>query len=257
MLSHVVWAHFVDEWLCKSLFCVYPYGGLAYPDEVAFACSIALQAYFEGRSISREDMDRCVEFWRDNVSEVEDLSRRREACCEPVAVPCCSAELLQKCCHPKREIPYADDETTDQTREVYSKYGEEREKQIARYEKISDAQYSSICRSMGCRRFFGRHGFIFCTEGCNQCDRKAGEPAPFPDTHEFDDDYDASLVLMKVVGPPPPNVIIKRWRWDPEKNEHFMDTYPNKEEAQMDRPEIEQPEMEQPEESDTGKIHDS
>jgi len=67
---------------------------------------------------------------------------------------------------------------------------------------------------------------IFCTEGCTHCDRKAGDPAPPFEVHDFDDNHDASTVLMKVLGPPPPNVVIRRWRWDPEKGENVLDVYP-------------------------------
>jgi len=31
---------------------------------------------------------------------------------------------------------------------------------------------------------------------------------------------------MKIVGPPPPNVVIRRWRWDTEKGENVLDIYP-------------------------------
>mmetsp|Transcript_27282 Transcript_27282/g.57151 ORF Transcript_27282/g.57151 Transcript_27282/m.57151 type:complete len:488 (-) Transcript_27282:84-1547(-) len=218
-----------EEWLCKSWFCVYPYQGLAYPDEVAFACSIALQAYFEGRGISPEDMEKCLEFWRENVSEIENPHLRREACCEPAKVPCCQMEGCYRCYHSPRKIPFADSEVSDRTKEAYEKYGKESAEQIARYNKISSTQYNTFCKAMGCRRFFGRKGFIFCTEGCTHCDRKAGEVYPPPEHHEIEDDFDASSVLMKVVGPPPSNVVIKRWRWDPEKNEHIMDMYPKEE----------------------------
>ena len=78
----------------------------------------------------------------------------------------------------------------------------------------------------GCRRFFGRKGVIFCTEGCTDCDRKAGEPAPPVEHHDFDDELDASTLLMQVLGPPPPNVVIRRWRWDPESQRNILDVYP-------------------------------
>lgn len=31
---------------------------------------------------------------------------------------------------------------------------------------------------------------------------------------------------MKVLGPPPKNVYIKRWRWDPEAAENYLEVYP-------------------------------
>ena len=105
--------------LCSLCFCSYLYGGLAYPDEVSFACSIALQAYFEGRAITREDMDKCIQYWKDNVDEIADpVGRKRDVCCEPYCVPCCDATLCHRMVHPKREIPFADDQVTNQTREV-------------------------------------------------------------------------------------------------------------------------------------------
>ena len=105
--------------LCSICFCSYLYGGLAYPDEVAFACSIALQAYFEGRTISREDMDKCVQYWRENIDELADPEKlKRDVCCEPFCVPCCDAAPCQSFTHPKRTIPYADEHCSDQTREV-------------------------------------------------------------------------------------------------------------------------------------------
>ena len=83
-----------------------------------------------------------------------------------------------------------------------------------------------MCRVLGCRRFVGRRGLIFCTEGCTDCSRKAGDPAPGFEEHDIDDDWDASTVLMKVVGPPPANVVIRRWRWDPEKGANILEAYP-------------------------------
>jgi hypothetical protein len=32
--------------------------------------------------------------------------------------------------------------------------------------------------------------------------------------------------LLAVIGPPPANVVIQRWRWDPEKGEHFLEVHP-------------------------------
>jgi hypothetical protein len=43
---------------------------------------------------------------------------------------------------------------------------------------------------------------------------------------------------MKVIGPPPPNVVIKRWRWDAEKNEYFLEIYPNAEEVAFESKEV-------------------
>jgi len=93
------------------------------------------------------------------------------------------------------------------------------------YEQYTGAvRNSTVCRSFGCRKFFGRGGFCFCTEGlcAGGCDRKATDPAPPFEDHYFDDDWDASTVLETVIGPPPPNVVIRRWRWDPEMQKNVL-----------------------------------
>lgn len=219
-----------DEWICQMMFCTYRYKGLSNPDEVAFAASIALQAYFEGRAITPDDMKKCIEYWRNNISERTDpIGRKRPVCCEPHFVPMPTCSTFYQFTHPAREIPYGEEEVTDHLKEVYTKYKEERKKQIDTYEHYyGPVQKSTICRACGCRQLFGRKGFFFCTEGCScvGCKRKAGEVAPPFDNHYFDDEYDASSVLMIVLGPPPPNVVIRRWRWDPEKGENYLDCYP-------------------------------
>lgn len=85
--------------------------------------------------------------------------------------------------------------------------------------------YLSLCQLCGCRRVFGRRGFIFCTEGCTGCTHKAGDPAP-PGFGDGDDRFDASTVLMEVLGPPPPNVSIRRWRWDSVAEKHVLEDFP-------------------------------
>lgn len=105
--------------LCTIAFCTYTYTGLAHPDEVAFACSIALQAYFEGRAITKEDMDLCLKFWRDYISEETDpVRRKRQVCLEPYYVPCPECSSCHALCHPQRTIPYEEDEVTPEIREV-------------------------------------------------------------------------------------------------------------------------------------------
>jgi hypothetical protein len=61
---------------------------------------------------------------------------------------------------------------------------------------------------------------LFCTEGCNNCGRKANEPAPSLDNIDFDDDNndDASKILFAVLGPPPNNVMYTRWEHEIEMN---------------------------------------
>jgi hypothetical protein len=234
------------------MFCTFKYGGLADQDEVAFAASIALQAYFEGRTITKQDMDKCIDFWRNNIAEqTAPLERKRRVCCEPNYVPWPKCIRCHKCTHQKRDIPYADEEVTDEIKEVcsdwcarvyvpncgpircspfvqvYGKYETGRLKQIEKYENFhGPVRSSTVCRAFGCRRCSGRKGCCFCTEGCKRSDRKAGDAAPPFEDHDFDDEFDASTVLMLVVGPPPANVFLRRWRWDPEKGENFLDTYP-------------------------------
>lgn len=214
--------------ICKLMCCVYAYDGIAEPEETAFACSIALQAFFEGRTLTKEDMDKCIAFWKENISELEDpIGRKRPVCCEPIYVPCCDAVGCYKAVHPKRTVPYAGDGVTDKLVEAYDKYAAERKKQVRRYKNArGPLRNSTLCRTMGCRRVFGRKGFCFCTEGCNHCDRKAGEPAPPMEVVDLDDYFDASTVLIKVLGPPPSHVVIKRWRYDPERGEQVLEVYP-------------------------------
>lgn len=113
------------------------------------------------------------------------------------------------------------------SRQVYANYNDECTKQVKAYDEFhGPVRRSTVCRMAGCRRFSGRKGFIFCSEGCTDCDRKAGEPAPALEVQDFDDDHDASSLLMKILGPPPPNVVIRRWRWDPEANVNMLEIYP-------------------------------
>jgi hypothetical protein len=210
-------------------FCSYQYRGLAYPDEVAFAASIALQAFFEGRSIVPADMQQCIDFWRHHISEREDpIGRKRAVCCEPIIVPTPKCTGCYKFTHPKRKNPYSDEESTISLKSVYEQYEREREKQLTDFETFFGPIYlSTLCRAFGCRRFCGRKGFCFCSEGCRNCSRKAGDPAPPLECYDFDDDWDASTVLMKVLGPPPENVSTQRWRWDPEDGKNYLEVYPS------------------------------
>ena len=52
--------------------CRLRYEGLADADETSFAAGIALQAYFEGRVLTKEGMERCLQYWRENISEMAD-----------------------------------------------------------------------------------------------------------------------------------------------------------------------------------------
>ena len=110
-----------DEWICDMCFCSYRYDGMANGDEVAIVSSIVLQAYFEGRKITKEDVDKCIEYWRNNISEQSDPEgRKRKVMCEPHYVPCPTMKLFYKCCHFKRTVPYGDEDerSTKETRAV-------------------------------------------------------------------------------------------------------------------------------------------
>lgn len=226
-----------DEWLCLICCncCAYQYNGIANPDEVAFASSLALQAHMEGRRFTRSDMEKCLQFWKENISEQTDpIGRKRPVCCEEYCtIPCPSCVCCYRCIHPKRSIPFKKEEAiTQELTEVYNQYEKERVKQVESYQDFhGPVRNSTVCRSMGCRRVFGRKGFIFCTEGCCQHNyhcryKNRNEPAPPFAQHDFDDDWDASSVLFHVLGPPPENVVIRRWKWDEDKNEDVLWTYP-------------------------------
>jgi hypothetical protein len=108
---------------CDICFCTYRYTGLADADECAFACSIALQAFFENRSITREDMDKCLEYYRESIAEITDPEgRKRDVCCEPFGIPCLPSWKIpyERCCHMERTVPFADDDprNTTEVREV-------------------------------------------------------------------------------------------------------------------------------------------
>lgn len=80
-------------------------------DETAFAASVALQAYFEDRKFSEEDMNKCLEYWRNNLSERGDpVGRKRAVCCEPVECPMPNGSRLYQCTHIVRNVPYPPDD---------------------------------------------------------------------------------------------------------------------------------------------------
>jgi hypothetical protein len=216
-----------DEWICQMCFCSYQYSGLAYPDEVAFAASIALQSYFEGRAIGPDEMQQCINFWRHHISERwNPIDRKRPICCEPIIVPTPTCACCYKFSHPSRKNPYSENGSTDNLKSVYEQYDRESKAQVKLFHSLYGPMYlSTLCRSCGCRRIFGRKGCCFCTEGCNNCSRVDDVAPPF-DVCDFDNDWDASTVLMKVLGPPPKNVCIRRWRWDPETAENYLEVYP-------------------------------
>ena len=143
--------------------CTYRYEGLADADETAFAAGIALQAYYEGRVITPDDMQKCIRYWKVNISEMEDpIGRKRDVCCEPFCIPCCTCLPCYQCTHHHRNNPFDDEEDPECTAEwmeVYNKYVQLREKQIHNYKTfIGPVRNSTLCRAAGCKRVFGRRG---------------------------------------------------------------------------------------------------
>lgn len=142
---------------------------------------------------------------------------------EPYCIPLCSLSCCYDCTHPRRNIPY-DEEDPRRTREleeVYDAYKDSRDKQVQTYKDFhGPVRKSTVCKALGCRRVFGRRGFIFCTEGCTDCcSKKSKDPAPSFTYGDIDDINDASVVLRKVLGEPPMNVTYHRWEWDEESNQ--------------------------------------
>jgi hypothetical protein len=195
-------------------------------DEVAFVASICLQSYFEGRELTPEHVKKCIDYWQDNISEAGG-GPKREVCCEPnCEIPCATCTFCQRfACHPRRKIPYEGDDVTEELQEAYDMYNSQRLSQIERYRTYQGpVRSSTLCRKVGCKRFWGRKGCCFCTEGCDHFDRKAGDPAPPFEHRDIDDQNDASVVLRKVLGEPPANVVYKRWEFN-ESDEQVLVTY--------------------------------
>jgi hypothetical protein len=102
-----------DEWMCDLLWCTYKYTGLVDVDDfsfAAFAASIAIPAYFEGRTITNDndDMDKCtlhILYWRENIREVP-VDQVRSVCCGQYQLPCCMQGQLcyKRFMHMKRAI---------------------------------------------------------------------------------------------------------------------------------------------------------
>jgi hypothetical protein len=163
-------------------------------------------------------MQECLDYWKENLSEKSDPEgRKREVCCEPYFIPCPSCIRWYQCTHPKRNVPYAedDDRNTPEIKEVYKDYDIKRLQQIEAWKSYyGPRKTSTLCRTLGCKRFCGRNGLIFCFEGCCAESHKTGEPAPPFDQRDIDDENDASVVLRKVLGDPPANVVYKRWEFN-------------------------------------------
>lgn len=227
-----------DEWCCDMLCCSYRYHGLANGDEVAAASNLALQAYYEGRPITRADMDAALDYWRQNVSEEHSpKERKRPVVCEDkCCIPCCCTGSLcyTKVYQCRRKIP-PHLEATPEIRQVYDNYETLRKRQIRRYREFkAPLQLSTCCKALGCQRCCGRKGVCFCTEGCHPQTtvgccyghvKNDGRQDPFPPSvhQDWDDDNDAARIWETVCGNPPPNVEYKRWTYDEANSEYRVE----------------------------------
>ena len=226
-----------DEWCCDILCCSYHYKGLANGEEVAAASNLALQAYYEGRRITRTDLEAALEYWRQHVSEeYSPVERKRPTVCEDTCgIPCCCTGALcySRVYQCRRTIP----PTLEHTREiqnVYDNYETLRKRQIERYNNVKvPLKLSTCCKALGCQRCCGRKGVFFCTEGCNhqqpvgccykKIDNKKDDPFPPFTFADHDDDNDAARILQTVLGNPPPNVEYKRWIYDESNGEYRVE----------------------------------
>ncbi|CAB9527964.1 expressed unknown protein [Seminavis robusta] len=230
-----------DEWLCDMMCCTFRYNGLADGDETAFASNLALQAYYEGRHITPTQMEQCLDYWRNHISEMGDpIHRQRPVLCEEsgCSMRSCipTGKIYQRICQCERRVP-EHFERTPEIVEVYDKYETLRRRQTDRYLTFKEPVYhSTVCRSLGCRRCFGRKGVIFCTEGCC-CENKdhtmgrcykhlpkdqVDDPfAPYIHT-DWDDDNSAAKVLQIVLGNPPRNVVYRKWQFDPDTKQYTV-----------------------------------
>ncbi|CAB9529109.1 expressed unknown protein [Seminavis robusta] len=235
-----------DEWPCDMMCCTYRYQGLADGDESAMASSLALQAYFEGRSFTQAQMEQCLQYWRDHVSEMGDpVHRKRPVLCQDTcSVPSCvpSEKIYQSICQCPRKMP-PHYEPTPELQQVYDQYETQRQRQIKLYKEFKEpVRLSTWCRKLACQRCFGRKGVVFCTEGCcceddnthrtmGRCYSNLKQQAlpqddnpPFaPYSHaDWDDDHNAATILQQVLGNPPPNVVYRKWQYDPDTKQHIV-----------------------------------
>ena len=230
-----------DEWCC-DLFCFsYRYAGLNNGDEVAMASNLALQAYYEGRALDASKMEALLEYWRQHVSqEGNPPQRKRPVLWEGVCqLPCCTgAKCYRSICQCERRIP-AQEEHTQELRDVYDKYEGLRKRQSQRYTDFkAPLRLSTCCQMLGCKRCCGRKGCCLCTEGCCPRDNR-GLGCCYKDIHQkstdgdnqhrlfapfshkdWDDDHDAARILQQVLGNPPLNVQYKRWVHDEATGEY-------------------------------------
>ena len=104
-------------------------------------------------------MDRCIEYWKVNISEMSDpVARKRAVCCEPsCSIPLCTGSwCYENVTNVVRENPFGVDYCTEEWMEVYTQHVELREKQCGitkhslvqfgrvRYAKQPDADVSLV-----------------------------------------------------------------------------------------------------------------
>eukprot|EP00797_Seminavis_robusta_P016131 Sro2403_g326380.4 (245) ;mRNA; f:2204-2938 len=134
-------------------------------------------------------------------------------------------------------------EPTPELQQVYDQYETQRQRQIKLYKEFKEpVRLSTWCRKLACQRCFGRKGVVFCTEGCcceddnthrtmGRCYSNLKQQAlpqddnpPFaPYSHaDWDDDHNAATILQQVLGNPPPNVVYRKWQYDPDTKQHIV-----------------------------------
>lgn len=195
---------------------MYIYHGLADPDEASFASNIALQAYFEGRKLTHEEMNKCVQYYQEHIvpkpPPPRDLRKTSWLFRFLLAVldfvrSVLKGEVVYRMTHPVRNPPYKS--PTPETNRVYELYAQDREKDLNRFYNMQMHDYIPP-RSCGCDRWFGRKGVFFCTEDIDKCftHKKKSVAPPLETPFAYDlGEYSAADVLRRVVGPPPAEVV--------------------------------------------------
>lgn len=225
MLNYVIYIYFIfllqfsdcggcwcEEWVCNYCGCLFVYHGLADPDEAAFASNIALQAYFEGRKLTIQEMNKCVEYFKDliapkpppphNLRGTTFLFRFLLAIFDFIR-SVLKGEIFYRMTHPVRKNPFVP--PTSETTRVYDLHTEDRVADLDRFHNKQMHDYS-VPKCLGCDRWFGRRGVCFCTEDITNCftHKKKTVAPPHETPLAYDQgEYSAADILRRVVGPPP------------------------------------------------------